>query len=291
MLRIDDPPLQLTKVVAVRTLGLTLAALVAFAANSILCRLALGSGAIDAGSFTALRLGSGAAVLALVARMRHAAPAGNWRSALALATYAVGFAFAYNSLAAGTGALLLFGAVQLTMIAAGVAAGERPPWLEWLGLGLALAGLLCLLAPGLHAPPLVGALSMLGAGIAWGIYSLRGRATGQAVATTAGNFLRAVAIALLCGAATLRLAHVTPRGILLAVTSGAVTSGLGYVLWYAALGGLSATRAATAQLGVPLLTALAGVLFLAERVTPRLLLSAALILGGVMLALRVRKPR
>jgi drug/metabolite transporter (DMT)-like permease len=272
----------------VRTAILTLAALVAFAANSVLCRLALGSGAIDAGSFTGLRLGAGAIALYLVSRTRHESPAGDWPSALALAAYAAPFAFAYNTLTAGTGALLLFGAVQVTMIATGLTAGERPHWLEWSGLVVALVGLVSLVSPGLHAPSPVGSLSMVGAGVAWGIYSLRGRSARHAVAATTGNFLRAVPFAVVLGLASLRFVHVSPRGALLAVLSGAITSGLGYVIWYAALGGLTATRAATAQLAVPLLAAVAGVLFLGEPVTMRLVAAAALILGGVTLALRRR---
>jgi len=271
-----------------RTALLTLLALIAFAANSILCRLALAQGALDAGSFTVLRLAAGAASLALVLRLQRRAPAGDWLSALALLLYAAPFAFAYNTLSAGTGALVLFGAVQITMISTGLGQGERPRPREWAGVAAAVAGLVTLVRPGLAAPSMVGALSMAVAGIAWGVYSLRGRGTPHAVAATAGNFLRAVPFALLLGLATLRFTHFSRRGVLLALVSGAVTSGLGYVAWYAALRGLTATRAATAQLVVPLLTAFAGVLFLGEHVTSRVIVAAVLILGGVLVVARAR---
>jgi drug/metabolite transporter (DMT)-like permease len=275
-----------------RTTLLTALALVAFAANSLLCRLALGSAAIDAGSFTALRLAAGAvllcAVVAATEGARAAGRAGSWRSGLALFLYAAPFSFAYRSLSAGTGALVLFGAVQVTMIAAGLRGGDRPHRLEWVGLAVAIVGLVALVMPGLRAPAPLGCLLMALAGVAWGVYSLRGRAVPRPVAVTAGNFLRAVPFAVAVGALFLRTAHVTPHGATLAVVSGAVTSGLGYVVWYAALRGLSATRAATVQLAVPALAALGGVLVLDERLTGRLLTSAALILGGVAIALRAR---
>lgn len=275
-----------------RTALLTLLALLAFAANSLLCRQALGAAAIDAGSFTALRLTAGAlllwGVVAATDGPRAAGRAGSWRSGLALFLYAAPFSFAYRSLSVGTGALVLFGAVQVTMIGAGLRGGDRPHRWEWLGLAVAFGGLLVLVAPGLRAPSPLGCLLMAVAGVAWGIYSLRGRATPRPVAVTAGNFLRAVPFAVAVGAVFVRTAHLTPRGAALAAISGAVTSGLGYVVWYAAMHGLSATRAATVQLAVPALAALGGVLLLGERVNLRLLVSAALILGGVFVALRAR---
>ena len=286
------------------TLLLALLALVAFAANSILCRLALAGGHVDAASFTSLRLLSGVAVLVPLAMARRpAAPrapsgaslaprraglGGSFAAGLALALYALPFSFAYLSLTAGTGALLLFGAVQGTMIAAGLIAGERPGAVEWIGFALALAGLVLLVAPGVEAPPPIAALLMIVAGAAWGIYSLLGRAAVDPIAATAGNFVRAAPWACAVSVVTLAAAHADRRGAILAALSGGVTSGLGYVLWYAALPGLGAMRAATAQLAVPAIAALAGVLLLGETATPRLAGAAALVLGGVALALRGR---
>jgi drug/metabolite transporter (DMT)-like permease len=271
-----------------RTAILTLTALVAFAANSILCRLALRGATIDAASFTSLRLVSGAVALALIQLARGGGFAGNWISAAALFLYAAPFSFAYLSLSAGTGALILFGAVQATMISAGLRDGERPHRLEWTGLLTALGGLVYLVLPGLVAPPLLGSVLMACAGVSWGIYSLRGRGVARPIAVTAGNFLRTVPIALLVNVALARNVHLSGRGALLAVTSGAVTSGVGYVIWYAAIRNITATHAASVQLSVPLLTALGGVLFLGEILTTRLILSTVLILGGVAVALRGR---
>ena len=272
-----------------RVLLLTLLALVAFALNSILCRLALGERSIDAASFATLRLGSGALVLWLVLRLHGGRPAGSWAGGLALALYAVPFTFAYLLLGVGTGALVAFGCVQAIMITAGLREGERPHQREWLGLLLALGGLVYLVAPGLTAPAPVGSVLMAIAGSAWAVYSLLGRGTTSPVAATAGNFLRAFPFALLVSLAFLRDAHLSPRGAILAVVSGAITSGLGYVIWYAALRGLTATRAATAQLAVPALAGAGGVLLLGEPVTMRLVLAALFILGGVALALQARR--
>ena len=275
------------------TFLLAVLALVAFAANSILCRLALAGGHIDAASFTSLRLLSGVAVLVPLAMARRPAappaPSGaSFAAGLALALYALPFSFAYLSLTAGTGALLLFGAVQGTMIAAGLIAGERPGAVEWIGFALALAGLVLLVAPGVEAPPPIAALLMIVSGAAWGIYSLLGRAAVEPIAATAGNFVRAAPWACAVSVVTLAAAHADRRGAILAALSGGVTSGIGYVLWYAALPGLGAMRAATAQLAVPAIAALAGVLLLGETATPRLAGAAALVLGGVALALRGR---
>lgn len=267
----------------------TAIALCAFAANSWCCRLALRSGDIDPATFTLLRLASGALVLQPIARtLEGAARAGSLASAAALLLYAVTFSFAYVSLDAGVGALVLFGSVQATMIGRGLALGERPGAPSWIGLSLAMAGLFYLVAPGISAPSLAGSLSMAAAGAAWGAYSLRGRGERSPVGATAGNFLRAtpgavvaLAIARLAGMGL----HASPRGIVLAVLSGAVASGLGYVVWYKALGGMSATTAGIVQLAVPVLTALGGTLFLGEKPGMRLALAATLILGGVSLAL------
>jgi len=266
-----------------RTALLTGLALACFAANSLLCRLALGPGLIDAPSFTAIRVGAGALALALLASASGRRGHGSWSGGLALFAYAAPFSFAYLRLPAGTGALILFGAVQATMIGWGLRAGERPHAWEWTGLALALAGLLALTLPGATAADPAGAFLMALAGVSWGVYSLLGRGSHDARAATAGNFSRALlpsaALLLLPGALA-----VSPAGAAYAVASGAVASGLGYALWYEALRGLSATRAATVQLLVPVLAAGAGVALLDEVVTPRLLASGAAILGGVGVA-------
>jgi drug/metabolite transporter (DMT)-like permease len=271
-----------------RTLLLTAVAMLAFASNSLLCRLALQQASIDPASFGSVRLVSGALVLAAIVRLRAGPPAdarADWLAAAMLWIYVSCFSFAYLTLAAGTGALILFGAVQLTMFSVGLRAGERFTAVAWAGLVLAVAGLLYLVAPGVAAPAPLGAALMAAAGIAWGIYSLRGRGAGEPVAATAGNFLRAAPLALalsLVFASTLRT---SAAGVALAVASGAVTSGIGYVIWYAALPGLTALRAATVQLSVPPLAAVGGVLLLSEALTMRLMLSSATILGGIALVL------
>lgn len=269
---------------------LVAAAMLAFAGNSVLCRLALRDGGIDAASFTTLRLVSGAVALWLIVRLRDGACAGGdmW-SAFALFAYAAGFSFAYVSLPTGTGALLLFGAVQATMIGRGLLAGERLSPLQWCGLALALGGLTGLLLPGVSAPPMAGALLMVVAGIAWGAYSLRGRIAGDATAKTAGNFLRAVPFALALSAVMLRDARVDAAGIACAVASGALTSGIGYAIWYTALPHLRAASAATVQLSVPALAAIAGIVLLGEPPTWRLALATLAILGGIALVVRARR--
>jgi drug/metabolite transporter (DMT)-like permease len=268
---------------------LVAAAMLAFAGNSVLCRLALRDGGIDAASFTTLRLVSGAVVLWLIVRLRDGARAGGdmW-SAFALFAYAAGFSFAYVTLPTGTGALLLFGAVQATMIGRGLLAGERLSPLQWCGLALALGGLTGLLLPGVSAPPMAGALLMVVAGIAWGAYSLRGRSAGDASAKTAGNFLRAVLFALALSAVMLRDARVDAAGIACAVASGALTSGIGYAIWYTALPHLRAASAATVQLSVPAIAAIAGIVLLGEPPTWRLALATFAILGGIALVVRMR---
>ena len=279
---------------AIATAALTTLAMLAFAANSLLCRAALAGAQADAVSFTSLRLASGALVLGLLARSRGgSAPPARvaWGSALALFAYAILFSLAYLRIAAGVGALLLFAAVQLTMLSAGLRAGERPRRLEWLGLGVSLGGLLLLTRPGLSRPDPLGAALMLVSGAAWGVYSLRGRGAADAVTANAAAFVRSVPLALAASAvfglaATTRL---TPEGALLALASGALTSGLGYAVWYAALRGLSATRAAIVQLSVPPLAALGGVLVLGEAVSLRLVAASVLILGGIALAVAGRR--
>jgi drug/metabolite transporter (DMT)-like permease len=283
--------------------------MIAFAGNSLLCRSALKQTGIDAASFTFIRLFSGATALwliimirrrlmvdrttspfvdisfdsSLVTRHLSLRQMGNWLSALALFAYAAAFSFAYNSLSAGTGALLLFGAVQATMILWGVRKGERPHARQLIGLALALSGLVVLLFPGLSAPPFSGAILMLGAGVAWGIYSLRGKAAGDPASATAGNFLRAVPFALILSIIMLPWARLDSAGAGYAVFSGAIASGLGYVIWYTALPGLKAASAATVQLSVPVLTATGGIMLLGESLTPRFLIASIAVLSGIAL--------
>lgn len=270
-----------------RTLLATTAALIGFAANSLLCRMALGASSADAWSFTAIRLGAGALTLAALARISagsaQAREGGNWTSAVALFAYAAAFSLAYLRLSTGTGALVLFASVQATMIGWGILRGARPALLEWAGIAVALAGLALLTLPGATAPDPLGLSLMVVAGAAWGAYSLRGRASRSPLAATAGNFMRSVPFALAglaVGFAGDSL-HVGGRGAALAVASGALASGVGYSLWYLALPGLTATRAAVVQLVVPVLAALAGIALLGESATPRLVAAGALILGGV----------
>jgi drug/metabolite transporter (DMT)-like permease len=273
---------------AARTALLTVFAMLAFASNSLLCRVALRDTSIDAATFTSIRLASGALVLAILLRSRGQRPmaAGSWPMAAMLFAYAACFSFAYRDLTAATGALLLFGAVQLTMTAYGLFSGERLKGLRLVGVLIAIAGLVWLLLPGLSAPPPVAAGLMLVAGLAWGIYSLLGRSAGDATAATGGNFIRAVPFAAVISLAAATQASSDPMGLFYAVVSGAVTSGLGYVLWYAALPALSATSAATIQLCVPAIAALGGVMLLAEPITARLLLASLAILGGIALTIR-----
>ncbi|HEY0005529.1 MAG TPA: DMT family transporter [Pyrinomonadaceae bacterium] len=268
-------------------------ALLAFAMNSVLCRLALGGAAIDAASFSTARLGSGAAMLLLLTAVskgeRTLSLRGNWISATLLFLYAVAFSLAYLSLSAGAGALILFGSVQATMLLTALRAGERPRLLELAGLCIAIAGLVYLVSPGLAAPSPQSSALMAVAGISWGFYSLRGRKALDPLADTTGNFVRALPLAIMVSLLMFSQRHISTKGLLLAVLSGAVTSGLGYVVWYIALRGLTATRAATVQLAVPALAALGGVLLLSEVITIRLLAAASMILGGVGLALLSRQ--
>ena len=271
------------------TLALTAASMLAFAANSLLCRLALAGGGIDPASFGAIRIVSGALALALIVRLRAGTgTGGDWISAGMLFAYVAFFSFAYVGLAAGTGALILFGAVQLTMFGWALHGGERFTAPAWCGLALAAMGLIYLMWPGVSAPPLLGAASMALAGAAWGVYSLRGRGSADPLRATAGNFLRAAPLALVLWLPFAGIAHADRTGIVLAVVSGAVTSGVGYALWYSALRALTAMRAATVQLSVPVITAFGAVLVLGEAVTLRLVLASVAILGGIALVLARR---
>ncbi len=271
----------------------TLIAMLAFAGNSLLCRVALRDTAIDAGSFTSVRILAGALVLYLIVQLKNpsepVAGSGNWSSALALFAYAGAFSFAYIELATGTGALLLFGAVQATMIGVGLWRGERLSPLQMLGLGVACTGLVGLLLPGLSAPPPLSAALMLVSGVAWGVYSLRGKGAGDPTRVTAGNFLRATVPAIGLGLIGLSDPTWDTAGLTYAVASGALTSGMGYAIWYVALRDLRATTAATVQLSVPVIAALGGTLFLGEAVTTRLVLASVAILGGIALVI-LRKP-
>lgn len=274
---------------AARTAVCTVAAMAGFAANSLLCRAALRGGAIDAASFTAIRLVSGAAVLVAIvtARKGSVRGAGTWPSAFALALYAVAFSYAYLRIGAAAGALILFGAVQFTMIAGGLLRGERPTPAQWFGWLVAVGGLVAINAPDLDPPPPAGAALMVVAGVAWGTYSLSGRGVSRPLIATAGNFARCVPIAAVLAAVALATgAHATPAGIALAAASGGIASGLGYSLWYAAVPALGATRAATVQLSVPVLTALAAIVLLDEPLELPLAMGGAAIVGGLAIALR-----
>jgi drug/metabolite transporter (DMT)-like permease len=279
-----------------RTAILTCSALVAFAANSILCRLALRSASIDPATFTLVRLVAGAAALWLILSF-STAPAdpaektrkGSWRSAAALFGYAAAFSFAYVSLDAGVGALILFASVQATMIVGGFWIGERPHARQWIGLSLAMGGLAWLALPGASAPSVSGSCLMASAGVGWGVYSLIGRGSSNPVADNAGSFLRSTVLAVGLGAAYFSQLHLSLIGILWAVLSGAIASGIGYAVWYAAVRGLTATTAAIVQLAVPVLAAVAGVLLLAEPLTMRLVIAGVVVLGGVGVAVVRRR--
>lgn len=265
--------------------------MLAFAGNSLLCRMALTRTGIDAASFTSIRIFSGALVLCLIVRRRTGSgqSAGNWLSAFALFAYAAAFSLSYASLSAATGALLLFGAVQATMIGHGLWAGERLGGRQLIGLATASAGLVGLQLPGLSAPPLHGSLLMLVAGVAWDAYSLRGKGAGDPLRVTAGNFLRAAVVAAGLSMVVLPGVSLDPAGVAYAIASGALASGVGYAVWYTALRELHVTRAATVQLSVPVIAAVGGIVFLDEPLTYRLLLTSAAILGGVALVIFGRR--
>jgi len=280
---------------------LTSLAMIAFASNSLLCRAALKETNIDAATFTFVRIFSGAIALWLVLEIRRrlrvertASPFveslsgsslrnGNWISALALFVYAAGFSFAYTSLSAGTGALLLFGAVQATMILWGLHKGERLNTIQIAGFIIAVTGLVTLVLPGVSAPSLIGSILMLGAGVAWGVYSLHGKGEKNPASATTGNFVRAVPFAVALSIIFFARAHLDPLGVSYAIISGAITSGLGYVIWYSSLPGLTAARAATVQLSVPVLAATGGILLLGEPITLRYVLASVAVLGGIAL--------
>lgn len=264
-------------------------ALVAFAFNSILCRLALGQETIDAVGFTTVRLASGALTLFIISlaftQKKEDLMRGNWFSAFFLFAYAICFSFAYLNLTTATGALILFGSVQLTMICVALSKGERPQILEWVGLFLAFGGLIYLVFPGLSAPPVIYSALMMFAGIAWGFYTLRGRGSEKPLADTTGNFIRTIPMISLLAIIFFSQTHLSNKGIILAILSGAISSGIGYSVWYAVLKHHTATRAAILQLAVPAIAAIGGVIFLSESISLRLILASSLILGGIGLAI------
>jgi drug/metabolite transporter (DMT)-like permease len=283
----------------IRVIFLTAFALLAFAFNSILCRLALRGGEADAAGFTIVRLASAAVTLILISliAVRVSSPhvskgqlsKGSWLSALWLAAYAICFSLAYLGVTAGTGALILFGSVQLTMLAVSIARGERPPLIEWLGILVAVTGLVYLVLPGLAAPPLNSSIHMAIAGAAWGLYTLRGKKSNDPLADTTGNFVRTLVIVPVLAIIFWSSLHLTPQGTLLAILSGAIASGIGYSVWYAALKHHTATRAAVLQLSVPVIAAVLGIFFLSETANLRLVISGALVLGGIGLTIAGRK--
>ena len=277
----------MTSTTPLRIFALTALAMIAFAANSILARLALTGGDIGPWSFTAIRFISGAMCLALIIGPMKTLRQGSWNAAFALLLYGIFFSYAYLLLSAGTGALILFAVVQITMIGGGLLAGERLRALQWLGLALAMGGLVYLMLPSVAPPSPIGAIMMSLSGLGWGLYSLMGRGKGNPTALTAGNFLRA---AIICAVITLPVllilpeAAIGPKGIGLALLSGIMTSGIGYVIWYMALKHLTATRAGIAQLTVPFIAAIGGMLFIAEPFTLRFFIAMCLTLLGVALA-------
>lgn len=270
-----------------KTTILTGLALIAFAANSVLCRLALKDEVIDAASFTIIRLLSGAIVLFLIIistqKITRLSANGSWLASLMLFVYAITFSYAYISLDTGTGALILFGSVQITMILLSLIAGDRLHYIEWAGVIIAFTGFVYLILPGVTAPSPMGFMLMAAAGIAWGIYTLKGRGSQNPLMDTAYNFLRTIPLVILLTIITVSNASYSSEGILLALLSGGITSGIGYTIWYIALGGLSATQAAVLQLLVPIIAAFGGVIFAAEAITGRLTISAAMVLGGILI--------
>lgn len=262
-------------------------ALIAFAANSVLCRWALGEAAIDAASFTIIRLLSGAvvllAIISISSNKTGSSAKGSWSASLMLFLYAISFSFAYITLDTGTGALILFGSVQITMILMSLISGDRLHFSEWAGITIAFTGFVYLMLPGVTTPSTIGFLLMTLAGIAWGLYTLKGRGSKSPLLDTAYNFLRTIPIVIILLIVTIQNAHYSAEGIVLAVLSGGIASGIGYTIWYLALGGLSVTQAAVLQLLVPVIAALGGVIFVSEAITLRLGLSATMILGGILM--------
>jgi drug/metabolite transporter (DMT)-like permease len=270
----------------VRTIIFTGLALIAFAANSVLCRMALGEMTIDASGFTILRLLSGAFVLFIILKLKNKKnnnnSKGSWMASLMLFLYAITFSYAYLTLDTGTGALILFGSVQTTMILLSLISGDRLHYTEWAGVTIAFLGFVYLILPAVTTPSVIGFLLMSVAGVAWGIYTLKGRSSESAIEDTAYNFIRSIPFIIILALLTIQNTRYTAEGILLAILSGGLASGIGYVIWYKALGGLSAVQAAVVQLLVPAIAAFGGVIFISEIITIRLALSALMILGGIL---------
>ena len=270
-----------------KTAILTGLALIAFAANSVLCRLALGSDAIDASSFTVLRLLSGSIVLLIILgatrNITGVSTKGSWAASFMLFLYATTFSYAYISLDTGTGALILFGSVQITMILLPLISGIRLHFTEWVGVTIAFTGFVYLILPGVTAPSTIGFLLMTVAGIAWGIYTLKGHGSKSPLMDTAYNFFRTTPLVILLAITAINKTNYSSEGILLALLSGGITSGIGYTIWYIALGGLSSTQAAVLQLLVPVIAAFGGVIFVSEAITYRLAISSAMVLGGILM--------
>ena len=279
----------------IKIIASTVFALFAFAANSVFCRLALGDEAIDATSFTSVRLFSGIIILFILMQFTShvskpqsslkANAKGSWLAAIMLFTYAVTFSFGYISLDTGTGALILFGAVQITMILFNVISGSRLHYSEWLGLTCAFIGFVYLILPSITTPSLTGFILMSVSGMAWAFYTLLGRKSKNALSDTAFNFLRTSPFILILVLLSFNNLHISSNGFLLAVLSGAIASGIGYFVWYIALSGLSVTQAAVLQLFVPIIAALGGVVFTSESITLRLIESSILVLGGILLVI------
>jgi len=271
----------------IKTLVLTALAMIAFAANSVLCRMALGNHAIDASSFTILRLLSGALILLLIisVKKRNHKPEskGSWFASSMLFLYALTFSFAYITLDTGTGALILFGTVQILMIVVSMIRGHRLHISEWVGVSIAFVGFVYLVLPGITSPSAMGFILMTAAGIGWGAYTLKGRGSGSPLMDTAYNFIRTIPFIAILVIITIKNTAYTTEGIILAVLSGGLASGVGYTIWYSALGGLSAIQAAVVQLTVPMIAAFGGIIFMSEEITVRLTLSSLMILGGILL--------
>ena len=290
--RVEDSQSSNKRASEMRALALTGVAMLALAANPLLCRMALGAGHIDAASFTSIRVIAGAVMLKMLmvwSRRGGERKPVDWRAVVTLFGYMIFFSFAYLSISVGTGALILFGAVLLTMFAVALKSGERFSALSWAGLVIAIFGLVYLVSPGVTAPEPLGAALMAVAGVAWGLYSLLGRGEADPLGTTAENFLYAVPLAVVVNLIFWSDVHTSWSGVTMAMLSGAIASGLGYALWYAVLAGIPATRAATAQLSVPVIAALGGVVLLAEPLTFRLAVSSAATLGGIALVLLQRE--
>jgi drug/metabolite transporter (DMT)-like permease len=271
----------------VKTILLTGLALIAFAANSVLCRLALGNEAIDASSFTGIRLLSGAIALFIILSIKGSnngpASKGSWIAGFVLFLYAITFSYAYHSVDTGTGALILFGSVQITMIILSLVSGTRLHSIEWFGVILAFSGFVYLILPNITTPSINGFILMTISGISWGIYTLKGRNSNNPLMDTTYNFLRTIPFVAVFAAFTMQNMSYSSEGMVLALLSGAITSGVGYTIWYIALGGLSSTQAAVIQLSVPVIAAIGGVIFISEVITIRLFISAIIVLSGILM--------